>query len=92
MLIKKKNPHITEAFIRLENAGCFHRHLGVSAIVELNKRTGIHAMTLPTIKEENQYAIEKQRTLNLPFENTFVRGTMCALPSNLCLLYRRVTC
>lgn len=42
MLIKKKNPQITEAFIRSDNAGRFHGHLGISAIATLNKRTGIH--------------------------------------------------
>lgn len=42
MLLKKKNPQITELFIRSDNAGCFHGHLGISAIAEMNKRSGIH--------------------------------------------------
>lgn len=46
MLIKKKNPQITEAFIRSDNAGCFHGHLSISAIAEMNKRTGIHVRRL----------------------------------------------
>lgn len=65
VLIKKKNPQITEAFIRSDNAGCFHGHLSISAIAEMNKRTGIHVRRLDFADPQGGKSICDRRAAHL---------------------------
>lgn len=94
MLLKKKNPQITELFIRSDNAGCFHGHLGISAIAEMNKRSGIHVRRHDIADPQGGKSICDRRAAHIKSAiRKYVRGgTMYALPNNICLLYRRVTC
>lgn len=94
MLIKKKNPRITEAFIRSDNAGCFHGHLSISAIAVMNNRSGIHVRRLDFADAQGGRSICDRRAAHIKsaIRKYVKRGTMCALPKNLCLMYRRVTC
>ena len=64
-IIKTASPQITHAYVRSDNAGCFHGHLCISCIPQINQRSEIQVKRLGFADPQGGKSICDRRAAHL---------------------------